>query len=224
MNKEQAMQLLEITAQYVDEVQSGQKPRLSDYLIRYPRYADAIADFVAYYHVVEETIISTDAIFSTEAINRVSTLWAINCHSDRYDESLGELASHRAITTLLTTATGQRISLSQLAVELNLSRDIILLLEQRAIVPETIPSLLCEQIAMLLQYSSIAVQKFFCVLKQCQSRSAVQERKPQMNVAEESPEYIMVNQISFRSAVEASLQLSAEQRSHWDTMLATEGL
>ena len=64
MNKEQEMCLLNITAQYVDEVQAGRQPCLSDYLARYPYYADAIADFVAYYHAVEEVIPSTEVINS----------------------------------------------------------------------------------------------------------------------------------------------------------------
>src|SRR5437016_733554 len=45
--------LLQITAQYVCEFQTGQQPRLSEYLARYPQYAEAIADFVAYYHTAE---------------------------------------------------------------------------------------------------------------------------------------------------------------------------
>jgi len=221
MNKEQEMCLLNITAQYVDEVQAGRQPRLSDYLARYPYYADAIADFVAYYHAVEEVIPSTGAI------NRVPTLQAMNCHLSCQDEQVGELASVGAITSLLTTVTGQRILPSQLAIELDLSIDIILLLEQRAIAPATIPYILCEQIAMLLQHSSTAVQEYLYALEQCQSRSAIQKRKQQIKVAEENTEYavpFIVDKISFRSIVEMSLQLSAEQRSHWYTILVTEGL
>src|SRR5262249_30289942 len=53
MDRQQEEDVLRITAQYVAEVQAGQQPRLSDYLVRYPHYADAITDFVTYYHAVE---------------------------------------------------------------------------------------------------------------------------------------------------------------------------
>lgn len=45
--------VLRVTAHYVEEVQAGRQPDISDYLSRYPQYADAIASFIAYYHTVE---------------------------------------------------------------------------------------------------------------------------------------------------------------------------
>jgi hypothetical protein len=196
MHKKQELSLLYITAQYVADVQAGRQPRLSDYLARYPRYADAIADFVAYYHAVEEVRPS------------------------------GELASAGTMTTLLATATGQRLTLSQIAAELNLSIDIVLLLEQRAIVPATIPHVLCEQIAILLQQPSAMVQEYLCSLGQHQPGSAMQKRKQQRKVAEEGADYPVphvMDKLSFRAMVETSLQLSAEQKSHWRTILDAEG-
>jgi hypothetical protein len=267
MHKEQDLALLHITAQYVAEVQSGQQPRLSDYLARYPRYADAIADFVAYYHAVEEEVPSTEALphpmnavssteapphptnavssteappavsstealpHPTDAINRVPTIRAINCHSDTFDEMhldrgqqdkrVEELASTGTMTTLLTTAFGQRLLPSQLAAELDLTVDIILLLEQRAIAPATIPHVLCEQMAMLLQQPSTMVQEYLGSLDQRQSGSTVQKRKPQMKVAD-YPALYVVDKPSFRAIVETSLQLSTEQRSRWCAMLDAE--
>jgi hypothetical protein len=53
MDREQEEAVLRITASYVAELEAGLHPRLSDYLARYPQYAEAIADFVAYYHAVE---------------------------------------------------------------------------------------------------------------------------------------------------------------------------
>jgi hypothetical protein len=192
MSREQEVTLLHITAQYVAEVQAGEQPRLSDYLVRYPHYADAITDFVAYYHAIEEVMASTET-------------------------TLG-----RSMTTLLTTATGQRLPISQLAAGLDLSIDIILLLEQRAIAPATIPRLLYEQIAMLLQRPDAVVQEYFCYLDQCQSRSVVPKRKRQTKVAEEDAGYRVSHvaaKPSFRAVVETSLLLSAEQRGRWRDVL-----
>lgn len=188
MDKKQELKLLQITSQYVADIQAGRQPRISDYLARYPRYADAIADFVAYYHVFEEAMPS--------------------------------------MTTLLITATGQRLMLSQIAAELDLSTDIVLLLEQRAIAPATIPRVLCEQIAKLLQRPSAMVQEYFYSLDWRELRSAGQKRKPQMKVAEEVAHYLVpygVDKPNFRAVVETSLQLSAEQRSRWCIILDAEG-
>ena len=129
------------------------------------------------------------------------------------------------MTTLFATATGQRLLPSQLAAELDLSIDIILLLEQRAIASATIPHVLCGQIATLLQQPGAVVQEYLCALNQHQSRSAVQNRKQQMKVAEEGIGYIaphIVDKPSFRAVVETSLQLLAEQRSHWCSILDAE--
>src|SRR5574340_758423 len=45
--------VLRITARYLEEARAGRQPRLSDYLARYPQHAEAITDFVAYYHALE---------------------------------------------------------------------------------------------------------------------------------------------------------------------------
>jgi len=240
MHREQELSLLHITAQYVAEVQAGQQPRLSDYLTRYPRYANAIADFVAYYHAFEEAMPPGDAApHPTDAINRVSTSRAINCSSScnegtfdeltlegtQQDERAGELVSAGTMTTLLRTASGQRLLPSRLAAELDLSIDIILLLEQQAIAPATIPRMLYEQIATLLQQPSTMVQEYLYSLDQRQPRTVVQKIKQQMKVAEEGIGYpvpYVMEKPSFRAIVETNLQLSAEQRSRWCIVLDAE--
>lgn len=197
MGKEQELSLFQITAQYVADVQAGRQPRLSEYLASYPRYADAIADFVAYYHAVEEAMPSTEVVPPAKG----------------------------AMTTLFTTVTGQRLLPAQLAAELDLSIDIILLLEQRAIAPATIPHVLYEQIAMLLQRPSTEVQEYLNSLDQCQSRSIVLKRRLQTKVAEENTDYTVshvVDKPSFRAIVETSLQLSTEQRNRWCAVLDSQ--
>lgn len=56
MNSKQKEAVQRITAQYVAEVHSGHKPEVSTYIARYPRYANEIADFVAYFHAFEEDV------------------------------------------------------------------------------------------------------------------------------------------------------------------------
>jgi hypothetical protein len=244
MGKEQDPSLLQITARYVSDVQSGRQPRLSDYLASYPRYADAIADFVAYYHAVEETAstdgstvnqVSTHQRISgkVEEIDQVSANQAIICQdemplaSSQQDEQAEGVVFARTMTTLLMTATGQRLTFSQIAAKLDLSRDILLLLEQRAIAPATIPHVLYEKIAMLLQQPIGIVQQYFDPLDQRELGPAVQKRKQPMKVAEQETDYTVshvVDKPSFRAIVETSLQLSTEQRNRWCAVLDAEGI
>lgn len=131
------------------------------------------------------------------------------------------------MTTLLMTATGQRLTFSQIATELDLSRDIILLLEQRAIAPATIPRMLYEQIAMLLQQPCAVVQQYLSSLDLQKPGSAVQNRKQRIKVAEANADYsvpYVIDKPGFRAIVETSLQLSVEQRSRWCTILDTQGI
>lgn len=56
MDSEQDVELQRLTAQYVEEERAGLHPRLGDYIARYPQYADAIVDFLAYYYLFEADI------------------------------------------------------------------------------------------------------------------------------------------------------------------------
>ena len=56
MDRTQEEDIQRITAHYVAALQSGREPKLSDYLLRYPHFANEIADFVVYYHTFEEDI------------------------------------------------------------------------------------------------------------------------------------------------------------------------
>ncbi len=53
MDREEEEMIQRVTARYVSEFRAGQHPQLSEYLSRYPQYADLIADFVTYYHAME---------------------------------------------------------------------------------------------------------------------------------------------------------------------------
>src|SRR5438477_12192897 len=102
MDREQEEVIQRITAQYVDEVRAGQRPKVSDYLARYPQYAGEIADFVAYYHTVEvdlpgETSITTPL---TEDF-RIAIRIAIGSARKRVLQA--EAQSTHKLTTLLVT-------------------------------------------------------------------------------------------------------------------------
>jgi hypothetical protein len=54
MSKEPHENVWRITAQYVADYRSGKRPAVGDLIARYPQHAHEIADFVAYYHMLEE--------------------------------------------------------------------------------------------------------------------------------------------------------------------------
>jgi hypothetical protein len=266
-NREHDEIVLRVTAHYVEEVQAGHKPAISDYLARYPQYADAIAAFIAYYRTVELPLsqLTGSADFTENADNSGNT----NSTDEFADEfhiavesawqrvMTPELASksgdvgkidHRGevgesgeikeaeegvevvygqpIQSIFIVAKQQRLSPSQLAAYLNISEDIVTLLDQRALAPESIPLELRRRLAVTLHQPMQAVQSYLGM-------------RHRQQVAEQSGEYIVEDiedagnmrdaarlsqKVSFREALDNSGKLSVEQTNFWRDVLAKEGL
>jgi hypothetical protein len=220
MNNEQYDAIFRITARYVAAVQAGEEPILSEYIARYPQYADEIADFVAYYHSFEATV----PLAST-----AHTLLAPFPQVDlpRPEEHMHfEPLSVATMTTLL--ATEQRhFTLSELARKLDLSVDIVALLEQRAIDPATLPFELYRRIALVLHQPISAIQAYLA--RTPRRTRAAREKLSSMKVAEKAAHYHVPGELSslehsFRHIVVESLWLSPEQRETWETILTLESL
>lgn len=215
MAREQEEALLRITARYVAEVQAGQQPRLSDYLARYPQYASAIADFVAYYHAVEMYVpAGMDADTSLTDISR-EVLRRVQARVWQYPEQG---------VNLLPLANGRSFTLAELADRLNLSLDIMIQLEQRIIEPATIPYELYRRLAAALEQPVSAVQDYFQANDQSR-QGAGSRAKPRLWVAEEQACYPGITQRpGFRQVLKASQLISAEQAADWEAILAREML
>lgn len=208
MDREREELVQRITARYVEEVRSGHRPDISDYLAHYPQYADEIADFVAYYHTFEGDLpceTHNMPVLSGQFQGAIDTAW------ERVLPTLGQPTS--TITSLLGTAAKRHLTVSQLVERLGLSGDILLKLEQHAINATTIPRELMNQLANVLQEPSSAVQAFF----------GIPQRQQTLQIAEAQAIY-QVDEVggqaqSFREAIEESEQLSEEQRQAWYTLL-----
>ena len=72
-----------ITAQYVADCRSGKHPVVGDLIARYPQYAHEIADFVAYYHMLEEGTHQQDESKSLPRVAESSPRYA--AHRSFYD-------------------------------------------------------------------------------------------------------------------------------------------
>ncbi|MBV9256840.1 MAG: hypothetical protein JO215_02360 [Ktedonobacteraceae bacterium] len=215
-DKKQDEAVLQITAHYVEQAKSGGRPSLSDYLIRYPDYIDAIVNFVVYYHALEEHISQRkDVSAANETFSEVSR-WALE-----YARRYGCLSRERGlyqIPTLLVRRDRRRLSLTSLAAELDLSVDVVMQLEQRRIDPTSIPLELSRHLARILQQPLSAIRAYFAENSPCclSGRSTGTHQK----VAERQEVYAAsagegVQRLSFHQALMASVQMSERQKAIW---------
>lgn len=225
---EQEEVVLRITARYVAELQAGKQPRLSDYLARYPQYADAISEFVAYYHAVEADVPGEPANMST--LSEVSQV-ALQRALDGVSQPVGvPLVATLAAEgqgrrpTLLEIAQKQQLTLLQLVAALDLSTDIAAMLVgiptvgTRLIEPSTIPQEVLRRLARILQQPLSAIQAYFGFSGQQQAMVA--ETPSPYQIEKQSPH----QRQSFRQAVEDSHELSDEQKAFWREILEHEGM
>ena len=213
MDREREEFVQRITARYVEEVRTGLRPNVSDYLVRYPEYADEIADFIAYFHAFEG-----DLPYETQSMPVLSGQFqgAIDTAWERVLPSLGRPTN--TITSLLRTAAKRHLTVSQLAERLEVSKNILLKLEQHTIIATTIPGELITLLAKVLQEPSSAVQAFFGI-------SQTQQTQQTLQLAEAQATYQVNGQAqSFQESIEESEQLSEEQRHAWYVLLEQEEL
>lgn len=216
MDREGEEAVLRITAQYVEEVKAGRQPRLSTYIARYPQYAAEISDFVAYYHAFE-----ADLPAEPETLPELTEEFRIAKEYAWQRVLRTESTSTKKLTTLLTTANDQRLSLSQVASKLNVSEDIVAKLEHRTLKASTIPHELVNRLAKILQQPLRAIQAY---LEAGNGRSLQGQQVAEANALYHVNEHPATPAQSFREAIEASEALTSEQKSTWQHILDDENL
>jgi hypothetical protein len=215
MDREQEEAIQRITARYVAELHAGKHPRLSDYLSRYPQYAEAITDFVAYYHATELHVpeeLEVVAPLSQASRVALDEAWKRVLYSEN--------AATIAPTTLQMTLNNSGKSLSQLAVEVGLSVDILEMLQQRIVDAATIPKEVCTRLAKALQQPLAAIEMYLGLAERKQLTQGIAEA-PTLYHMEGSSN---VQKQSFRDAIERSVQLPNDQKDAWRGILTKEGL
>lgn len=213
-------ELLRITGQYVEEVQAGRQPRLGDYVQRYPHYAEAIAEFVAYYHTFEVQLTTTeDENVESELMQlSPSTQAALQIARKRVSTDAQRHPS-QAITTFFKTGEDEQLLLEKLAHQLDLSKDVVMLLEQRRLQAESIPLALQRRLALCLEQPISSVQYF---LRIASSESSMQPYEQGTRVAEKQLIYTKEAQKSFLQALEESDEATEEQKAFWRACVAEE--
>ncbi len=132
----------------------------------------------------------------------------------------------QTIQSIFIAAKQQRLSPSQLAAYLNISEDIVTLLDQRALLPESIPLELCKRLAATIHQPMRTVQSYFGMERRQQVAEhagvyAVEDIEDTENTRE-APR--LSQKVSFHEALENSGKLSAEQKNFWRDVLLNEGL
>jgi len=217
MDREQEEAVQRITARYVAELRAGRHPRLSDYLYRYPQYADAITNFVSYYHAMEADIPEgLDSISPLSQATRAALdeAWKRLLHS--------EIVASNVITSLQKAANNVGKSFSQLTVEIGLSMDVLSKLERHIIDAATIPYEVCHRLASALQQPLTAVERYLGLATPERLAQGIAEAPASYRVDEQPGTDIQTQ--SFQEAVEQSTRLSNEQKVAWRNILVQEGL
>jgi hypothetical protein len=217
MDREQEEMIQRLTARYVSEFRAGQRPRLSEYLSRYPQYADMIADFVAYYHAIE-----TDVPQESDSIPPLSQTSRAALDEAWKNIVYTDFEVNNTLNSLQMSANKVNKSFLQLALEINIGQDILIKLDQHAIDAATIPQALCHRLAKALHQPLAAIEMYLRPGKQRQATMRIAESSSLCQIEEES--VLDVHVSGFQEAVEQSRHMSDEQKGDWHTILVNEGL
>jgi hypothetical protein len=217
MDREQEEMFQRLTARYVSEYRTGQRPRMSEYLSRYPQYADMIADFVIYYHAIE-----VDATLESEIIPPLSQTSRAAFDEAWKNVVYADIEAHNTLNSLQVAAESVNKSFFQVSLEIGLGQDILKKLDQHSIDAATIPQELCRRLARVLHRPLFAIEKYLGLMKQKQLTPDVAE-SPAIYQIEVQPG-LAVHAHSFQDAVEQSKDMSDEQKGVWHSILVHEGL
>lgn len=196
-------EIMRITAQFVAEQEAGERPRLEEYVRRYPQYVDEITDFVTYYYAVEAGLpTNTTSIPSLSPSSRA----ALHQAWRRVDALPASESS-----ALSALARRQRCTLTQLAETLDLSVDIVEQLAKHQIDPQTLPSELLQRLSHTLGQPLSVVRQALGILEPLTLTGTLVSRPAS-------------SRLSLRTALRMSCLISSAQRDRWEHILTREKL
>ena len=206
-----------LTAHYVLDYCGGRQPQLSEYLSRYPQYADMLVDFVTYYHAMELDLpLESDIIPPLSQTSHA----AYNAAMEKVESPAVELSYHPG--SLCMVADNAHESLGQVSLEVGLGQDILYELDQHSIDVTTIPRELSRRLAKALHQPAAAIEIMLGLDRQEPRLRLVAEQPSDYHVQAQHAKYVRV--CSFREAIERSECMSDEQKEDWKAVLLQEGL
>jgi hypothetical protein len=216
MDRDQEEMIQRLTARYVSDFRTGQQPRLSEYLSRYPHYADMIVDFVTYYHAIE-----IDVTEESEIIPPLSQTSRAAFDAAWKNVVYADTGANNTLNSLQVAAHSVHKSFLQVSLEIGLGQDILKKLDQHRIDAATIPRELCHRLARALHRHLDAIEMYLGLVKQKQLTLDVAERPASYRLADQPGLDVHVS--SFQDAVAQSKQMSDEQKGVWHSILVDEG-
>jgi len=217
MDNEHDEMIRRLTARYVLDYRAGHQPQLSQYLSRYPQYADMLVDFVTYYHAMELDLPQeSDIIPPLSQTSRA----AYNAALEKVECPGFELSYNPG--SLCMVADNAHESLGQVSLEVGLGQDILYELDQHSIDVTTIPRELSRRLAKALHQPAAAIEIMLGLDRQEPRLRLVAEQTSAYHVEAQHARYVRA--CSFREAIERSECMSDEQKGDWKAALLQEGL
>ena len=217
MDNEHEEMIQRLTARYVAEYHAGRQPRLSEYLLRYPRYADVLADFVSYFHAVEIDLpLESEIIAPLSQTSRAAYIEAMEKVEQTGLELRGNLESlHQALEKA-------HKSLHQVSQEVGLGQDILHALERQRIDVATIPLEVSRRLAKALHQPVSALEIVLGLGRRELHHQLVAEQPSDYDIEDQS--VLHVEACSFQEAIERSEHMSDSQKRNWRAILLQVGL
>lgn len=198
-----------ITFQYADEYRQGRRPRIEDYVRRYPQYASELLEFAVYFHTIgfedepfEEAAELTLSPAAEKALARIRE------RSAGYTPSAAPAVA--PVESLFKQGLAVQLAPPQLAAAVGLTMDVLAKIEARAITVASIPRTLVQRLATALKLAPEAIAAYLSAAPPNQAGG--------FYYADQAPTQ---QQESFLDAVRAST-LSPEQKSAWAEIAQAE--
>lgn len=212
--------------EYLNEVRAHRQPRVEHYIQRLPQHERELLAFAFYAETIAADLPEFDAVPEArlnqpaqDAIARIAQTFA---PSNSAGVLPGTSAPRRrtpagGASTLISLAeVGREASATQesLAERVGLTPDILILLDQRAIEPETIPLLLVERLADTLGIRAQVVASYL--------RAPSARKVAEAPAAYSAQTHAPLPRISFSEAVRASMLLGDERKREWASLAGDE--
>jgi hypothetical protein len=217
MDNEHEEMIQRLTARYVAEYHAGRQPRLSEYLLRYPRYADVLADFVSYFHAVEIDLpLESEIIAPLSQTSRAAYVEAM----EKVEQTGLELSDNPG--SLQQALDKAQKSFHQVSQEVGLGQDILHALAQHRVDIPTIPREVTRRLAKALDQPVSALEIVLGLSRQELHHQLAAEQPSDYDIEDQS--VLHVEACSFQEAIERSEHMSDSQKRNWRAILLQEGL
>lgn len=198
--RERQFEIDSICARYAEEVESGRRPNVADYLARYPQYAAELSDYIVTYHLSLADLPEPDE--TPEPVRSPAFARALQAIHDQ-EAAQAAQAAPAALAGLVSRGIERGLNPRSLAERVGLSSTIIARLDARAISAASIPGELFRRLADALDVQQEAIMAYFSARPQASGGFYYADTAP-------TP-----TQDDFLTVIEASDDLAPERKAEW---------